>query len=197
MYVLTATIIFVLVVSIDLFAIGFSYGTGRVKIPFKRVLVINLLGKLVIGSSLIAGYFLGQVIPNRIGIWIGFSILTALGIYKILQSILGRYKAPTRAEMSWLGSVILGLVLSLDGAAMAFGTTVANMPIYFAGIVIGTLLITDQIVLSAANKLGLLISTRKQKPTDTDTPPAANWDWVAGAILIIVATAKVLIEMFI
>jgi|GEM_PF-4711932 len=189
MYVFTAVLIFVAIVSIDLFAGALAFGSSNVRMPFKKVLVINIIGKVIIGSALVAGHFLGQVIPDVVGIWLGFSILMALGIFKVIQSIINRNKPNEKKDITWLQSILLGVVLALDGAALSLGTTVGGMPFYFIYIVIAVMLVTDQLVFMLANKLGLYFSNHEKTPR-------INFDIIAGVFLIIIAVVKLVVELF-
>jgi len=191
MYIFTATIIFVVIISIDLFAGGLSYGTAGIRFGFKKVLVINIMGKILIGSALVAGHFLGTVIPDVVGIWLGFAILMSLGLFKIAQTFLSRSNRVIK-DVSFREAIILGIVLALDGVALSLGTAVSGLPFYFVFIVIGTMVITDQLVFMGSNKLGLAFAKKKKSPTSG----GLNLDWLAGAILIVVAIIKLFLELY-
>ena len=74
-------------ISLDAFVCSFAYGSKRIKIPFKSAWVINLICGAVIGLTLFAGSLLLQYIPYRFAVAISFTILLALGIAKLLDSI--------------------------------------------------------------------------------------------------------------
>ena len=188
MYVLTASVIFIAIISIDLFTISFAYGTSGVKMPFKRVLVINIIGKVLIGGALVAGYFLGEIIPGIISIWLGFSILFALGLFKVVQYFLTRASDKPLKNISFKEALVLGFVLSIDGVAVSLGTIIGGMPFYFIYIVIGVMLVTDQLVFLLGNHLGLFLKRRQKVRT-------MNLNWLAGVILIIVAVVKLVLEL--
>ena len=190
MYVLVVAIIFIAIISVDLFAGGLAYGTARVKVGFAKALVINIVGKILIGSALFAGFFFGALIPEAVAIWLSFTILFGLGLYKVLIPLLKRGTASkTLQPISIKEAVILGAVLAFDGVAMAFGTVIVEMPIEFIFIVLGAMLVTDQVVLMGANRLGLYWSSREKLQS-------RNFDWVAGVILIIVAVVKLFLELY-
>jgi len=189
MYVLTAAAIFIAIVSIDLFAGGLAFGATRTKISFVQALIVNVIGKIAIGIALVSGYYLGRLIPELVGIMLCFVILTSIGLYKIFHPIIFRNRPEKNIKkMTWWQSVLLGLALSFDGIGMAFGTTVADMPFYFIYVVLGTMLVTDQVILLGSNRLGLYLSNRKKALK-------LNLDWLAGLILIIVATVKMILEL--
>ena len=188
MYVFTAAIIFIALVSIDLFAGGLSYGTGRIRIPFGKAIIINIVGKILVAAALFTGYYVGNIIPDVVGIWVGFGVLLTLGLVKATLPLLRKDEKP-KQPISFKEAIVLAVVMSFDGAAMAFGTTVADMPIYFIFVVLGTMLVTDQLVLMGSNTIGLYLSKHGKART-------INFDWVAGLVLIIVAVAKLLIELY-
>jgi len=188
MYVLWATIIFIVVVSIDLFAGGLAYGAYKVRISFLKALIINLVGKVTIGTALLSGYAFGQLVPEIVGIILCFVILTSLGIFKIVQQIVASKHEKPLKNISWWHCVLLGLALSMDGVGMAFGTTVATMPFYFIPIVLGALLVTDQVVVQSSNALGLYLAKKERVKS-------VNLNIIAGVLLITVATTKLILEL--
>jgi len=187
-FVFTAAVIFVLIVSIDLFACGLAYGASKVRVPFTKVLAINLVGKVMVGASLFAGYYLGELVPTAVGIWLGFSVLVTVGIVKVIQWYLTRNKpfTPNANGISWYEAIILGIVLSLDGDAMAFGATMTDMPMMFIFAVLGIALISDQVVFLASQYLGGKFTKKAN----------LNLGWLSGVIIIAVATAKLFFELF-
>jgi len=186
-YVFASALLFVLIVSIDLFACGLAYGTTGVKVSFQKIVVINLVGKVLVGSALFAGYYLGEIIPELVGIWVGFSVLVILGLVKVIQSVFKKNNAQILG-LSWREAIVLGIVMSCDGSAMAFGTIVSDMPFAFIFVVLGMMLVTDQIVFLGANRLGFYL-TQKNRTKNL------NLDWLAGIILIVVAIVKLSFEL--
>ena len=187
MYVVVSAVIFVLVVSIDLFACGFAYGANKIKVPFRKVLVINITGKILVGAGLFTGYFVGGLMADEVAIWLGFSILLTLGLVKTVQWYLTRKKINTAArQLTWREAVVLGVLLSFDGLAAGLGVTVSNMSLTFIFIVLGLSLVTDQLVFSGSRWLG-------QKATKKAN---LNIGWLCGVTLITVAVCKLFFELF-
>lgn len=73
--------------SMDAFVAGFAYGSKKIKIPFKSVLIINLICSSIIGLALVLGTLAGKVIPQGIQIIVCSVILMILGMVKLLDSI--------------------------------------------------------------------------------------------------------------
>jgi putative Mn2+ efflux pump MntP len=149
--------------------------------------IINIIGKIIIGSALFTGYYLGTLVPESVGIWLVFSILAGLGFFKIAQPLWQKQTGGTKETIKWYEAAILGTVLSFDGVAMSIGTTVTNMPMVFIFVVLGMMLVTDQLVFMSANKLGFYLSKKKHMQK-------LNLDWLAGMFLILVASVKLIIE---
>jgi len=182
MYIIGVALIFVLVVSVDLFACALAYGTSKVHVSFFKVLVINIMGKIMITGGLVAGYFLGNVVPDVVSVWVCFAILFALGIVKLFTK-----QDTDKQSISWFEVLTLGVVLSVDGAVTAIGATMVNMPIAFIFAVLGISLVTDQAVFIGGQKLGNRITKKAN----------LNLGWLSGVILITVAMVKLLLELFV
>jgi len=187
MYIVISAVIFVLIVSIDLFTCGFAYGANNIKVPFKKVAAINLTGKVLVGAGLFTGYFVGGFLADRVAVWLGFGILFTLGLVKSVQWYLTRKKINTVArQITWRESIILGALLSFDGLAAGLGVTISDMPLSFIFIVLGLSLITDQLVFSGSRYLGAK-TTKKAN---------LNVGWLCGVTLMTVAVTKLFLELF-
>ena len=177
---------FVLVISLDLFACGFGYGTGKNRVPPTKIFVINLMGTVVIGAGLFFGYFLSPHIDCTITEWLSFGILFCFGFLKLAQWLLTKFRntkkenpaQPTDIKaFTWRETFILGIALSLDGFAVGFGATIATMglPFIIAAIVLS--LVTDPLVFALGQKIGGKVKERIH----------LDLSWLSGAILIVIA----------
>ena len=189
MYIFFAVILFIMTESVDLFAGGLGYGLARVRVSFWRVAIINVVGKVVLGAALFAGGVVGGWLPNSVAIWACFAILFGLGVTKIVGGALQNgTTAPPRGDISVLCAISLGIVLSLDGAAMALGVTLSYLPYAFIFTLLAVKMLTDQAFFIAANWLGLRISGSQK-------PYARYGDFIAGGIIIAVAVAKLVFDL--
>ncbi len=75
-------LILVIVLSMDAFAAGFSYGMEGVRVPFPSVFMIAFLSGSMLTVSLLAGNLLLGLIPRFLTKGISFSILFVLALYK-------------------------------------------------------------------------------------------------------------------
>jgi len=78
--------VLVLALGIDAFACSFGYGTSKVKIPFKSVIIINLVCSILLSAGLLFGSAFGNLLTENAAGWIAFIILFTLGIFKIFDS---------------------------------------------------------------------------------------------------------------
>jgi len=73
--------------SIDAFVAGFAYGSKRIRIPALSVQIINVICSGIIGLSLMLGAAIRPFINDRVAVWIAFAILFAIGLFKVLDSL--------------------------------------------------------------------------------------------------------------
>ncbi|MCL2228258.1 MAG: manganese efflux pump [Firmicutes bacterium] len=169
---------FILVISVDLFACGFGYGTGKNKVPPSKIFVINLLGTIVIGAGLFSGYLLRPIIDPEITKWVSFGILFCFGIIKLTQWFVSRGEQNTEnTKFTWRETFAIGIALSFDGFAVGFGATIASLglPFIIAAIVLS--LITDPLVFAVGQYIGGKVKERT----------TIDLSWLSGVILMIIA----------
>jgi len=186
MYIAAVVLVFIILVSIDIFACGLAYGAGKIHVPFTKILFMNLVGKVFIGCGLFAGYYLGNLMPDVLGAVLGFAILSGLGLTKILQWYFTRRKIHNAKHLSWWGALVLGLILSFDGVAMAIGTMMIGISLAVIFVILGIMLFTDQLVFMTSLYLGKRLTKKAN----------LNLGWLSGVILIAVAVCKLFLELF-
>ncbi|WP_129723183.1 sporulation membrane protein YtaF [Xylanivirga thermophila] len=81
------TLLLVAVLSIDAFVASIAYGTSKIKVPIKSIVIINVVCSAFLGLSLFLGSVIKHFIPENITIIISFFILLFLGIYYLFESI--------------------------------------------------------------------------------------------------------------
>lgn len=77
--------IMVSALSLDAFAASFAYGTNKIKIPLKSVVIINFVCSVILGVALSAGSYIADFIPRSVTSWICFSILIFIAITKLFE----------------------------------------------------------------------------------------------------------------
>ena len=193
------------VLSIDAFAASFAYGSSKIKIPFKSVMIINIIGSLVLALALYLGVFLRPFVSVEVADALSFGILFTLGLFKIFDStvkgfirkcsdsskklefaafnlkfILTVYANPEKADID--SSRILS---SKEAVVIAVALALDSFAVGFgAGLVninhfqlIIFSLFTDVIAIVLGCRLGNKIAEKSP----------VNLSWLGGVILILIA----------
>lgn len=74
--------------SIDSLISGIAYGSNKIKVPLKSLLVINLVCSGFLGLAIFFGSYISQYINKNITIGICITILIILGLIKIFDSFI-------------------------------------------------------------------------------------------------------------
>ena len=200
-------------ISLDSFAASFAYGGSGVKIPFRSVLVVNLVCGGMLALSLLAGVFIGGYISNRVTVFICFGILFCLGIFKLFDSVTKsiikkrrNFKKELKFSMFNIG-FILHLYASpedadVDGsktispaeaAALAVSLSLDGAAAGFGSSMINSgnpavfalsLIIASLIIGTAAIMSGCFFGNLLMRKN------SFNLSWVSGVILIVMAFIK-------
>jgi len=88
------------ILSIDIFAVSFAYGSSKIKIPFKSTMIITVIGSVILGLSIYLGTFLLPFMPEGVASGLSFTILFTLGLIKIFDSVIKRYIRKRRETSS-------------------------------------------------------------------------------------------------
>lgn len=181
-------ILLIVVLSMDAFAAGFSYGIERVKVPFLSLAIIALLSGGMLTASLLAGNFLMGFIPEPLTKGISFAVLFLLSLYKFydaLQSLHSKNGKLTtgmisqkvnkedKAVLSCREGALLAIALSIDNVSAGLCTRTVSLP----SIIL--LLLTTAIHFFAL-KLGLSAGAILSEKT-------RNLAWLGGAVLMVLA----------
>lgn len=191
-------ILLVVVLSMDAFAAGFSYGIEKVKVPFLSLAVIALLSGGMLTASLLAGNFLMGFIPEALTKGISFAILFLLSLYKFYDALPvlhsgkkeftdskssgGKFTTGTisqkvnkedKAILSCREGALLAIALSIDNISAGLCTGTVSLP----SIIL--LLLTTAIHFFAL-KLGLSAGRMLSHKSH-------GFAWLGGAILMVLA----------
>lgn len=187
-------ILLIIVLSMDAFAAGLSYGMEKVQVPFMSVFIIALLsGSMLTASQLTGNLFLG-LIPGKLTKIISFSILFLLSLYKFYDAFPQLHKREmslTTKNISQKVNKEDKAVLSCrEAALLALALSVDNIS---AGLCIGTESLTPIILLLLTTaihflsiRLGLftghLLSDRSSH----------SFAWLGAAILMLLSFVRIL-----
>jgi len=177
---LGAAAVFMIIVSTDLLVCAFGYGVSKIHVPFRKVMVINLIGSLMIGTGLFVGYYIGSLLDDVVANGLAFGVLFGLGLFKITGWFLNRKKATDKKmrPITWAETIVLAVVLSFDGLAIGFGATIDDFGLAFILTVLVMSLVTDMFVFALGQRIGKRIT----KNTKLDL------SWLSGALLMMLAT---------
>lgn len=74
-------------ICLDAFFASIAYGTNKIKIPFISSFIISSVGAIILGISLFFGGFIKKFIPGDYAIFLSFTILLIIGIYRLFESL--------------------------------------------------------------------------------------------------------------
>lgn len=95
-------LIFILVMSLDIFAASFVYGADRIKIPARSGLIMSIVCATTLELALFAGSTISGILPQKIGAYIGFLVLFVLGIMKLFDFLIKSWICPCEKEFHFL-----------------------------------------------------------------------------------------------
>ncbi len=194
--------------SVDAFAAGFAYGTKQIRLPWRPILVINLICSAVVGLSLGLGSMAAMLIPAGLQRGLCFGLLFALGLIKLLDGItreairkygnldgklkfslfnlrfvLHVYADPAAVDLDHSKSISVAEAVSLALALSLDGAAVGF------GAALGSASIPAVVAASlAANQITLLLgSWLGERLTKRFNMPLS---WVGGVILLFLAFSK-------
>lgn len=176
--ILFASFVLLVVASIDVFALGFSYGTRRVRVPMKGLLVVSLIGSLFILTSLLLGFFLGDFLPGEVARWLSFSLFMGVGLSRVILWFFNRKKQKKGVRpITMKELVFLAIFLSLDGIGVGVGTGLGNITLIFIFSIFAVSIFTDILMFKVGQATGDVLANRLM----------VDLGWVGGVALMLVA----------
>lgn len=76
---------------IDSFVASIAYGTSKIKIPPKSIIIINLVCTLTLACSLLIGSVFKHFLSGNLPAVLGFIILMSLGVYRLFEYFFKSY----------------------------------------------------------------------------------------------------------
>ncbi|MGI5876530.1 MAG: sporulation membrane protein YtaF [Dethiobacteria bacterium] len=156
-----AALLLAVALSVDGFAVGLSYGIGKVKITFFPIVLITLCSALAMTISIFAGQLAGAFFTLQLAGILGGSILILIGLWQLVEG-LKKYKnspillrinlkmfglvlqvirEPENADIDRSGDInlrealLLGIALNLDAIGAGFGAGLAGFSLLLIPIV--------------------------------------------------------------
>ncbi len=185
-------ILLVIVLSMDAFAAGFSYGMGRVLVPFPSLLIIALLSGCMLTASMIAGNFILSFIPASLTKGISFSVLFLLSLYKFYDALpqlhLKTHGLTTDTISEKVNKTDKDILSGKEAALLAFALSIDNIS---AGLCTGTvplpifvLLLITIAIHFASIRLGVLTGNLLANKS------SHRFAWLGGLILMLLAFCR-------
>lgn len=201
-------ILLVLALSLDAFVASIAYGTNKIKIPFKSIIIIDSICALSLVLSLLLGGVLANILPDKATIIISFLILMGIGIYYLFESLVknylkGKKKKKGRVKLKVFNiSFIIEVYIDETKADMDNSKTLSSQEAFYLAIALSLdslaigfgsgLLYVNILYIFFASLImdlvaiwaGLFIGRSFVDKTKIDL------SWLAGIILILLAVLK-------
>ena len=85
------TFLVVFTLSLDAFVASIAYGANKIKMPFKSMIIIDIICTSLLAISIFLGTLVKKTLPESTTIIISFTILILLGIFYLLEGVIKRY----------------------------------------------------------------------------------------------------------
>ena len=120
--------------SADAFAAGLAYGAGGIRLPAVSAFTASAVSSVILAFSFLLGRMAGGALSEGMVKAAGFLILTALGIWKLVDGAGGKdaEEADKNRDrrLSPAEALVLGAALSADSLAAGIGAGAFDMPIF-------------------------------------------------------------------
>jgi putative Mn2+ efflux pump MntP len=127
--------------SVDAFAVGFTYGGKRIRIPLLSAVILTVSCTVCLGGALLLGGYVRQFLPEWMTFALAGGMLFLLGVLRFCDS-----RQPAEGDknndcvISAGEAALLSLALSMDGLAVGFGAGVGEANVtaaVIAAVIIG------------------------------------------------------------
>lgn len=186
-------ILLVIVLSMDAFAAGLSYGMEKVQVSFLSVFVIALLSGSMLTLSQLAGNVFLDLIPDKLTKGISFSILFLLSLYKFYDALPRLHKKDSGLTTKTISQKInkedKAVLSCREAALLAFALSIDNVS---AGLCTGTVSLPPIILLFLTTaihflsiRLGLFTGSLLSRRS------SHNFAWLGAAILMLLSFIRI------
>lgn len=202
------SLLLVSALSLDALIAAFSYGVNKIKIPFRSVIIINLVCSGFLAAAVFAGKALSGVLSPKVSTAVCFTILLVIGLIKLsdsavkgyirkhkaidksfkfkflsLKFILKVYADPETADADESKTLSMGEALSL-AVALSLDSVTAGLGV---GLTDNDYLMTiglSFLMGAAAVVIGCFIGKKVAQKT------SLNISWLSGVVFIGLAVSK-------
>lgn len=85
------TFLIVFTLSLDAFVASIAYGINKIRMPFKSMVIIDIVCTSLLAISIFLGTLISKILPQNSTSLISFSILFLLGVYYLLEGAIKSY----------------------------------------------------------------------------------------------------------
>ncbi|MBD5472527.1 MAG: hypothetical protein HDR20_06415 [Lachnospiraceae bacterium] len=187
-------LILIIVLSMDAFTAGLSYGMDDVRVPFSSVLTVAFLSGCMLTLSLYAGDFLLLFLPAGLTKIVSFTVLFLLSLYKLYDTIPWLHKGNSGLTTDKISQKINyaspSILSKKEAALLGMALSVDNIS---AGLCTGTLNINPCLLLLITTLIHLL-SIRLGLFTGKllSQKGLRSFSWLGAAILMLLAFCRLL-----
>ena len=196
--------------SVDALFASFAYGSRRIQIPIRSILLISFICSGILGLTLLLGTQIALFFDERIAAWLGFGILSALGIIRVFDSFLKNWirKRGTSGSEMTLKAFRLTFILTIyadpqaadmDGSrtlstreaaalavALSLDAIAAGLGIGMGGAMVVPAAGLKFLMTVAAVLIGCKLGGKLAERVDRDL------SWLSGGLLILLAVLQLL-----
>ena len=197
--------------SVDALLASFAYGSRKIRIPIRALLLISLICSGVLGLTLLLGTQLAGLFNEQAATWLSFGILFCLGIIRVFDSwlkswirkrgtsnneiklrifhlrfILQVYTDPPAADADDSRTLSLGEAAAL-AVALSLDAIAAGLGIGLSGSEFLPVIIIKFVMTTLAVFAGCKLGSKLAKAVDKDLA------WLSGGLLILLAILQLLI----
>jgi len=192
--IIITSFVLVFLISFDVIALGFGFGIERKRMPLGRLVIVSAIGNALLFAVLLLGYFTEPLVSDDAVMWTVFTLFVLVGIMKLATWVKSKYFAKAQYEKtrdsmfvpkvpSWRETVLLALLLAIDGLGIGFASGLAGASLYFLIAIVAISFVADILLFRAGELLARLIPARRSR----------NLGWVSGVILIVLGVVGLFI----
>ena len=200
----------VLALSIDALLASFAYGSRKIRIPLKSLLIISFICTGILGLTLLLGTQISGFFNEQVAVWIGFAILFTLGVFRVFDSwfknwlrksgdsggkirfkifsikfILQVYSDPEKADLDGSRTLSIGEAAAL-AVALSLDALAAGLGVGLTGVVFLPIILIKFFMTAAAVFVGCKLGEKLVSKVHKDL------SWLGGALLILLAILQLI-----
>ncbi|MCL2846965.1 MAG: manganese efflux pump [Firmicutes bacterium] len=175
--IILSSFVLILLVSVDIFVVGFSYGTSRIRVSWKTITLISFIGNLILAAALLLGYFVGFYFSEDAISWTVFSLFMLAGLLKLADWMSSRKTEKKTQSISIRDAIVLAVILSIDGLAIGFASGIGTTTLIFIVVITTLSFIGDILIFKAGHSLGATLERKARR----------DLGWLNGVAFMMIA----------